>query len=78
MGKADCEVSEGDQEVGLRPWLRRGGRSCSCLCWDAVLSEDSIFFARLDLVFLVRVPRRAVAVVGSLQERTAGAARGQR
>lgn len=70
MGKVDCEVSEGDQEVGLRPWLRRGGRSCCCLWWDTVLSEDSICFARFDLVFLIRMPRRALG----LQDRAAGAA----
>lgn len=59
MGKVDCEASERDQEVGLRPWFGRRGRTC-CLRWDTVLSEDSICFARFDLVLLFRVPRRAM------------------
>lgn len=81
MGKADWEVSEGDHEVGFSPWFSRGGRSCCCcLLWgDTVLSDDSTCFVRFDLVFLTRVPRRAVgsalASPLGLQARLAGAAR---
>lgn len=51
----DWEVSEGDQEVWFRPC--RGGSSDCFLC-DTVLSEDSCFLTRFDLVFLLRPPRR--------------------
>lgn len=54
MGKADCEVSEGDHEVWFSPCS-----SClnSCLRCEIVLSDDSFCLMRLDLDFLLRPPR---------------------
>lgn len=54
MGKADCDVSEGDHEVWFSPCS-----SClnSCLLCEMVLSDDSFCLMRLDLDFLLRPPR---------------------